>query len=160
MVEAHGTRRCRRPSRTLRSGSMSKGHYAARGTHFRWQSPTPISLGPSILLLLASLLLAGRLHFGFFRRATVFLSLFLISLFSTPSLLRPPLLLHPPGEKRKRTKDTEKNHENQQLSSSFPFPFVFFSFSFFLSLFFLPSLRVADVVVVVARLIHCWLAGL
>ena len=128
-----GTRRCRRPSRrrrrTLRLGSMSKGHYAARGMHFRWQSPNAYISRP---------LSPARPHFGFTGKSFFFLLLLLF--------LIPP----PPLPRRERKK---RNHETNSFphplpyasipplvvgaSSSLPFPaFVFF---YFLSL--LPSTR-------------------
>ena len=93
-----GTRRCRRPSRrrrrTLRLGSMSKGHYAARGMHFRWQSPNAYISRP---------LSPARPHFGFTGKSFFFLLLLLF--------LIPP----PPLPRRERKK---KKSRNQQLSSS------------------------------------------
>ena len=125
-----GTRRCRRPSRrrrrTLRLGSMSKGHYAARGMHFRWQSPNAYISRP---------LSPARPHFGFTGKSFFFL------LFSHSS------------SSSSSEREKKRNHETNSFphplpyasipplvvgaSSSLPFPaFVFF---YFLSL--LPSTR-------------------
>ena len=127
-----GTRRCRRPSRrrrrTLRLGSMSKGHYAARGMHFRWQSSNAYISRP---------LSPARPHFGFTGKS--FFSSF--SSFSHSS------------SSSSSEREKKRNHETNSFphplpyasipplvvgaSSSLPFPaFVFF---YFLSL--LPSTR-------------------